>query len=157
MAIFTGKIIEAYYTDPDNTAVEVIYQDGKRAMNHYLAVDMSHPDFQDLIQEYSMSKIADTTVARNKQIQNQLNRVVQGRMAATKQESSANTIDSVVDFIINYKSKVHGDQLFDLKLKVFELPQVKQSEDNEVKGKIRQASTPLDVLIAYNDIAKSTK
>jgi hypothetical protein len=157
MAIFTGKIIEAYYTDPDNTAVEVIYQDGKRAMNHYLAVDMSHPDFQDLIQEYSMTKIADTTVARNKQIQNQLNRVVEGRMAATKQESSANAIDSVVDFVINYKSKVHGDQLFDLKLKVFELPQVKQSEDNEVKVKIRQASTPLDVLIAYNDIAKSTK
>jgi len=78
-------------------------------------------------------------------------------MAATKQESSANAIDSVVDFVINYKSKVHGDQLFDLKLKVFELPQVKQSEDNEVKVKIRQASTPLDVLIAYNDIAKSTK
>ena len=62
MAIFTGKIIEAYYTDPDNTAVEVIYQDGKRAINHYLAVDMAHPDFQDLIQEYPLSRIADTTV-----------------------------------------------------------------------------------------------
>jgi hypothetical protein len=160
MAIFSGKIIEAYYTDPDNTAVEVIYQDGKRAMNHYLAVDMSHPDFQDLIQEYSMSKIEDTTIARNKQIQSQLNRVVEGRMAAKKQESLQNktaNIDSVVDFVINYKLEDHGDELFDLKLRVFELPQVKQSDNNEVKGKIRQASTPLDVLIAYNDIAKSSK
>jgi hypothetical protein len=81
-------------------------------------------------------------------------------MAAKKRESLQNktaNIDSVVDFVINYKLEDHGDELFDFKLRVFELPQVKQSDDNEVKGKIRQASTPLDVLIAYNDIAKSSK
>ena len=81
-------------------------------------------------------------------------------MAAKKRESLQNktaNIDSVVDFVINYKLEDHRDELFDFKLRVFELPQVKQSDDNEVKGKIRQANTPLDVLIAYNDIAKSNK
>ena len=28
MAIFSGKIIEAYYANPDNNTVEVIYREG---------------------------------------------------------------------------------------------------------------------------------
>ena len=53
MAIFSGKIIEAYYTDANNTTVEVIYKEGEKAINHYLSTDMSHPDFKDLIKEYT--------------------------------------------------------------------------------------------------------
>ena len=80
MAIFSGKIIEAYYANPDNTAIEIIYEEGKRAINHYLPVDMSHPDFKDLIAEYPASKIADSTVARNKEVYKQLNRVVEAKL-----------------------------------------------------------------------------
>ena len=157
MAIFSGKIIEAYYTDPDNTAVEVIYQDGKRAINHYLAVDMAHPDFQDLIQEYPLSRIADTTVQKNKEVLNQLNRVVEGRINAKNQQQLQHTVDSVMDFVLDYKAKNHSEDLFDLKLKIFELPLIKDSDDNDGKGKIRQAASPLEVLIAYNELVKSSK
>ena len=36
MAIFSGKIIEAYYANSENDTVEVIYKDGEKAINHYL-------------------------------------------------------------------------------------------------------------------------
>ena len=152
MAIFSGKIIEAYYTDADNTTVEVIYMDGKRAINHYMAVDMSHPDFQDLISEFSLAKIADATVQRNKEALNQLNRAVEGRLKVKMEDSPMATFDSVVDFVLNYNEKQHAEDLFNLKLKVFDKDIVKDYDGNEDKKKIRQAQTPLEVLLAYSDI-----
>ena len=47
MAIFSGKIIEAYFANSENNTVEVIYEDGKRAINHYLPVDYNNQDFKD--------------------------------------------------------------------------------------------------------------
>jgi len=49
MAIFTGKIIEAYFANSENSAVEVIYNDGDKAINHYLAVDYNNQVFKDRI------------------------------------------------------------------------------------------------------------
>jgi len=58
----------------------------------------------------------------------------------------------VMEFIINYDPKKQAEDLFSLKLKIFEKEIVKDFNDNEVKTKIRQAKTPLDVLLAYRDI-----
>ena len=157
MAIFTGKIIEAYYSNADNTTVEVIYKDGKRAINHYLPVDMSHPDFKDLIAEYPASKIADSTVARNREAYKQLNRVVESKVKQKIEDKPMQNFDSVMEFIINYDPKKQAEQLFSLKLKIFEKDQVKDYNDNDVKAKIRQAKTPLDVLLAYKEIITSNR
>ena len=156
MAIFTGKIIEAYYTNTDNTCVEVIYQDGKQAINHYLPTDPQHPDFQDLMKEYPASRLEESTVARNKAVLNQLNRVVEGRMNARNTEKVSKA-DAVINFVIDYSPKKHADDLFDMKIGIFELPIIKENADTETKNKIRQASTPLEVLMVCNDILPSSK
>ena len=62
MAIFSGKIIEAYYSDPNSTTIEVIYKEGEKAVNYYLKVNHSHSDFQDLIKEYDLEKISNLYV-----------------------------------------------------------------------------------------------
>ena len=139
MAIFSGKIIEAYYTNTDNDSVEVIYEEGKRAINHYLPMDMGHPDVKALLKEYPLAKIADTTVARNKEAIKQLNRVVEAKVKQKIEDKPMQNFDSVMDFIINYDSKKQADI-------------VKDFSDNDIKTKIRQAKTPLDVLLAYRDI-----
>ena len=157
MAIFTGKIIEAYYADPDNTAVEIIYQDGKRAINHYLPVDMSHPDFKDLLLECSLAKISETTVSRNKQFANQLNRVVKGRMQTTLAETPMAGFDGIMDFVLDYSPKRHAEDLFNLKIKIFEKDIVKNFNGNDEKKAIRQASNPLEVLSAYRVILEKSK
>lgn len=152
MAIFSGKIIEAYYVNSDNTAVEVIYKDGKRAINHYIAVDMGHPDFKDLLEEYSLAKLADSTIAKNKETMAQLNRVVQAKVKQRLDDKPMQDFDSIMEFVINYDPKKHAEDLFSLKLKIFEKDIVKDSNDNDSKTKIRQAKTPLEVLLAYKDI-----
>ena len=157
MAIFTGKIIEAYYADPEKKAVEIIYQDGRKAINHYLPVDNSHPDFRDLLKEYSQARLSETTIARNKQFLNQLNRVVEGQIKARNNTESTMGFDDSMEVILNYKQKVHAERLFDLKIKIFDKDIVKNFVGNNEKQAIRQASNPLDVLSAYRDIVRKTQ
>jgi len=157
MAIFSGKIIEAYYTDANNTTIEVIYKEGEKAINHYLSTDMSHPDFKDLIREYPVTKIADTTISRNKEAYRQLNRVVEAKLKQKVEDKPMQNFDSVMEFVINYDPKKQAEQLFSLKLKIFEKDVIKDSNDNDTKTVIRQAKTPLDVLLAYREILEKNR
>lgn len=157
MAIFSGKIIEAYYTDANNTTVEVIYKEGEKAINHYLSTDMSHPDFKDLIKEYPVTKIADTTISRNKEAYRQLDRVVEAKLKQKIEDKPMQNFDSVMEFVINYDPKKQAEQLFSLKLKIFEKDVVKDSNNNDIKTVIRQAKTPLDVLLAYREILEKNR
>jgi hypothetical protein len=76
MAIFSGKIIEACFANSENNTVEVIYKDGNKAINHYLAVDFNNQDFKDLIAEYNTDKIAEATIARNRNYARQISDMV---------------------------------------------------------------------------------
>ena len=78
MAIFSNKIIEAYYVNAEKTAIEIIYKDGEKAISHYLSFDPNHPDFKDLIKEYSLENILETTTKRLNAYREQLKNVVQG-------------------------------------------------------------------------------
>jgi hypothetical protein len=62
--------------------------------------------------------------------------------------------DSVIEFVLNYNSKTQAEDLFSLKLKIFEKDIVKDFGDNDVKSRIRQAKTPLEVLLAYKEIVE---
>jgi hypothetical protein len=44
------------------------------------------------------------------------------------------------------EGKVGMDLLFNIKLKIFDLPEVMQSNNNELKKKLREAKTPLESL-----------
>jgi len=157
MAIFSGKIIEAYYTDANNTTIEVIYKEGEKAINHYLSTEMDHPDFKDLIKEYPVTKIADTTISRNKEAYRQLNRVVEAKLKQKIEDKPMQNFDSVMEFVINYDPKKQAEQLFSLKLKIFEKDVIKDSNDNDRKTVIRQARTPRDVLWAYREIREKSR
>ena len=56
------------------------------------------------------------------------------------------------------KERDEGEQLFNLKLEIFELPEVRESKNSKLKSKIRRATTPVQVqtfaaaLIAYEQI-----
>jgi len=67
MAIFTGKIEDAYYIKPDKSLIEIIYsQDSDVHQSHALFVDFDHPDFKDLLDEISLDQIEKNTKQRHK-------------------------------------------------------------------------------------------
>lgn len=153
MAIFSGKIIEAYFANSENDAVEVIYEEGKRAINHYLPVDYNNQDFKDLVAEYSTDKIAEATMARNKRYAQQLSDIVDAGIKAKTDLKQRVSIEDFVKCILNFDQNDAQckEMLFTIKVEIFETQKVKQSTDKEKKSKLRSAQTPLELLAAYNE------
>ena len=58
MAIFSGKIIEASYTNAKKDTVEIVYKEETKAIVYYIQTNHNHPHFQDLIKEYPNKKFS---------------------------------------------------------------------------------------------------
>lgn len=63
MALFSGKIIEAHYIDPEYSVVEVLYEgDDGKLYSHALRVDPNNQEWLDLLAEgWNHDKLADGT------------------------------------------------------------------------------------------------
>jgi len=153
MAIFSGKIIEAYFANSENNTVEVIYEEGKRAINHYLPVDYNNQDFKDLVSEYSTDKIAQATIARNRRYAQQLSDIVDAGIKSKTDLKQRVSVEDFVKSILNFDpdDAQCKEILFTTKVEIFETAKVKGSTNKEKKSALRSAKTPLELLVAYNN------
>ncbi len=154
MAIFSGKIIEAYFANSDNDTVEVIYQDGKRAISHYIAVDWNNADFKALVSEYDTDKIAEATIARNRGYAKQLSDMVDAGIKAKTDVKQRISVEDYVKKILNFDAKDTEckEIFFTMKVEIFETKKVKDCTDKEYKSRLRSAKTPIDLLLIYNEL-----
>src|SRR6056300_1478395 len=131
MAIFSGNIIEAYYANSDNDTIEVIYKQGEKAINHFLRVDYKDQDFKDLIKEYDTDKIAESTIARNRNYAKQLCDLVDAGIKSKTDVKQKITVEDFVNKIIDFnpENSECKEILFALKVKVFETEKLKSSTD----------------------------
>ena len=154
MAIFSGNIIEAYYANSENDTVEVIYKQGEQAINHYLKVDFDNQDFKDLIEEYSSEKISQSTLNRNQVYAKQIRDLVNAQKSDVINKTHKTNIEDFTKSIIQFndKDKLHLDIMFAIKVRIFELNQVKKSNNNDLKTKLRKSKTPLEILKYFSEI-----
>ena len=61
MAHFTGKIINAYYTNTNHDTVCVMWSDGQVAREHYVTVDENDHQFKELLEEWSYDSLDKAT------------------------------------------------------------------------------------------------
>jgi hypothetical protein len=154
MAIFTGKIIEAYFANSENDTVEVIYDDGEKAVNHYLKVDFSDDDFKDLISEYDTDKIAEATIQRNRKYAQQLSDMVDAGIKVKTDVKAQISVEELVNklLVFDKEDDEAKEILHTLKLQVFDQQKVKDSDNKELKARLRSAKTPVDLLSVYKEI-----
>ena len=82
MAIFSGKIIEAYFANAENDTVEVLYKEGGKAISFYVPVDYENGLYQDLIKEYDNEQITQSTLNRNRMYAKQVRDLVHAQKTA---------------------------------------------------------------------------
>ena len=154
MAIFSGKIIEAYYANPDNDTVEVIYNDGDKASTCYVPVDNENDLYKSLIKEYSSEQISQSTLNRNKLYAKQVRDLVFAQKTALVNQKHKTNIEDFVNILINFNGdiKEHLDVMFQLKVRIFEQDTIKKSSNKELKSKIRTSKTPLEILYYYKEL-----
>jgi len=154
MAIFSGKIIEAYYANSENDTVEVIYKQGEKAINHYLKVDFNNQDFKDLIKEYDTDKIAESTIARNRNYAKQLSDMVDQGIKSKTDVKQRISVEEYIDDMINFNlgNKQSAEILFALKVKIFEQDKVKNCTDKELLKQLRSSKNPVELISVFSKI-----
>ena len=154
MAIFSGKIIEACFANSENNTVEVIYKDGNKAINHYHAVDFNNQDFKDLIAEYNTDKIAEATIARNRNYARQISDMVDEGIKSRTDIKKKVSVEDFVKKILKFDpaDPESKEILFTTKIEIFETDKLKKSTDKEYKKRLRSAKTPIELLAIYNEL-----
>ena len=65
---FSGKIVEAYYTNPELDTVCILYSDGDVNREYYVVVDEEDHQFQALLTEWSYESLDECTRNKNEQV-----------------------------------------------------------------------------------------
>ena len=149
MAIFSGKIIEASYTNEAKDTVEIVYKEGTKAVVYYIQINHNHPDTIDLIKEYSLDKVQETTTAKIKQYNDEIKEANKLDLQRLTDELKvkANTFTNWYDFMFHFdkKNPNHMNYLFEMKLKLFDEQKVKQMPEDK-KNLIRDSLNPLEII-----------
>ena len=160
---FSGKIVEAYYTNPELDTVCVLWADGKMNREYYVNVDEEDHQFQALLKEWSYDSLDECTRNANEKVRQEFrdafhryatqnNMYGHGDGGAGEVEEMQGSLDIIFDF--DEENDVHKEVLFKLKLKMFEEDTVKSSKAKKGKTDIRKAKTPIEAIVAYNKFIK---
>ena len=149
MAIFSGKIIEASYTNEAKDTVEIVYKEGTKAVVYYLQINHSHPDTIDLIKEYSLDKVQETTTTKIKQYNDEIKEANKLDLQKLTDELKvkANNFTNWYEFMFHFdkKNPNHMNYLFEMKLKLFDEEKVKKMPEDK-KNLIRDSLNPLEII-----------
>ena len=159
---FSGRIVEAYYSNPELNTVAVMWSDGDKNREYYINVDEEDDQFQALLKEWSYESLDECTRNRNEATRQEFrdafhnyatdnNLYQHGNPDGRRVETRAD-LDIIFDFDPdNYQ---HKEELFKLKLKMFEQDVVKKSKAKTKKTVVRKAETPAEAVSAYNAFLK---
>ena len=181
MAIFSGRIVDAYYSNPELSTIELLYEadekqkkDGLEILSHHLLVDEEDDQFQDLLKEWSYEQIDEATKARNEQYRDEFRMAFhnyamdhdlyghgnkdEGKAlldyAVLKSEgrTDPDLVQGSLNMLFEFdpEDEVQKEDLFKLKLKMFEQPKVEKSKKQKLKADLRKSNTPMDAVCAYS-------
>ena len=168
-AVFSGKIINAYYSNPEHNTVCILWSDGKVAREHYLPVDEGDDQFKALLKEWFYESLDQSTAAKidnEKQIfrnafenyarDNNLYGYDQDGNEPEQKDKEEIILLNIEDLIFNFDAKdnQNKEELFKLKLKFFDRDEVKSSKAKKKKAALRKAISPLEAIAIYQSFVK---
>ena len=149
MAIFSGKIIEASYTNEKKDTIEIVYNVDNKIIPYFIEVNHQHPDFQELIKEYSLDLVQETTTNKIKHHYEKVAEANKLDLDKLKEDLKlkANNFTNWYDFMFHFdkKNDNHMNYLFEMKLKLFDEQKVKQLPEDK-KNLIRDSLNPLEII-----------
>ena len=189
---FCGRIVEAYYSNPELDTVAIMWSDGEKNREYYVVVDEEDDQFNALLKEWSYESLDECTRNKNEagrqEFRDAFQRyaIEQGlytygnpdrpkkKEKEEKEEIKAlqkkkkkleekleevtvlNILLNVEDLIFNFdpENNQQKEELFKLKLKIFERDVVRNSEAKTKKTALRKAKSPLEVISIYYSFVK---
>lgn len=166
--LWTDKITDYYYSNPELDTVAVLWTDPDDGLvrEHYILVDEEDEQWRDFVKVVSYEDIDKRTQVRHEEFREQFREAFREwtvRNEEINEDDIQNTNQStnttnIEDVIINFISEFDNtedqkEKLFKLKLKVFEQDVVKNSGSDDkfknAKTFIRKADNPIEILLGY--------
>lgn len=153
MNLDKGKFINAVFASSKKKLILAIWQDNETKQQHEVAIetDLNNKMYVKLLETFTTDEISTMTDQKRKHAAKSWELIVKDiaeKYSLIYDPSATNPQDKlVIDHLFNPPEGEAGmELLFNTKLKIFDLPEVTQSTNTELKKKLREAKTPLESL-----------
>lgn len=153
MSLKNGKFINAVYASSKRKLILAIWQNSDSMQQHEVAIetDLNSDTYKKLLETFTVDEISTMTDQKRKMASKNweiLVKDVAQKYGLIYDPLAVNPQDKLVlEHLFNPpEGEVGMELLFNTKLKIFDLPQVIQSTNLELKKKLREAKSPLESL-----------
>jgi len=164
MEITKDNFVSARFCDNERTQIEVFVKGDKEneVFPHIVELDENHPDYKNLLTITTLPEIHDYTDRwcneQRKRFKEEMIDIAKREGIIKENKSNVKevevkveyTLEELVSKIFNdkleYDNELIKEQMFKAKLTAFELPIVKESDNRELKAKLRKAETFKDII-----------
>jgi len=153
MNLDKGKFINAVFASSKKKLILAIWQDNETKQQHEIAIetDLNNKMYVKLLETFTTDEISTMTDQKRKHAAKSWELIVKDiaeKYGLIYDPSAINPQDKlIIDHLFNPPEGEAGmELLFNTKLKIFDLPEVTQSSNTELKKKLREAKTPLESL-----------
>ena len=150
-AYLKENFIDAYFIDNERKNIEVLSksEDGKKAISTIIPWDNNNVSFEALKTVMSVDQLHERTHTKKQEerklFEEQVMRIAKKEgMVFDETKLDATAYSSIVKLLFSDKQ---DDHLFALKLALFEVEKIRDSENTELKTALRQSKTKVDALL----------
>lgn len=146
------KFVSAWFTNNDKTMVRSMWSDTEGTVRPF-TVTTDGPRYDELLRYISEDELHENTVTKIRMDRERFENVVVD--IATSDGINVNEIlsdeNTTIDFILDWFDRnFDNEQLFKIKLRLFEREKVSNSDDRKLKADLRKAKTVYEVMEAYS-------
>ncbi len=145
------NLITAYFIDNDRENIEMMLrsEDKKSVFSEITPFDEDNEQYKILTKFISLDEIHENTYNKKKderrEFEEEVVRIAKRDGLINEDFNSEDYVTNMLKFLTN--NPKNEDQLFSLKIAVFENDTIINSDNNDIKRKIRQATTKAEVMI----------
>lgn len=146
-----GKFTHARFLSSNQNWIRAVWwnSDAERYEDVIIKANLENADYVKLLETFSVDEISTMTDQYLKDEQdnfiNYVKGIALGHGLLYDPEASENRERLTIKNIFDFKDdEYHTDLLFNIKLNIFELEEVLNSENTELKKQLREAKTPLE-------------
>lgn len=144
--------IKAYFANNERTVVKAIYQnDAGNEVPQIISAEEGNPKWEELKKLISIDDLHEATYKyireANQAYEEEVMRIAKDRgMLVNIGESNTDAYKKLIDIIFNIEDDEakRKENLFMLKLALFEFNKIKESENKELKTNLRKATTAIE-------------
>ena len=159
--LWSDKVVDYYYSNPELDTVAVLWKDeGDIIREYYIKVDEADEQWRDFVKEFTYEEINLRTEVRHESFREEFREAFKNYSMREDVNLDSNASSKIIheivfDFMNDFDNTDvdQKEELFKLKLKIFEQDVVKNSKSidkfKNAKTFIRKADNPMDVMLGY--------